>query len=115
MLSTTSENRNFGRKDSRLALLLWVVLTSVVSVGLWECFFHQVPSAEAQVRPRLDAGAQRKQLLEAQNKTNVKLDEIIRLLKSGSITVKVQRQAKPKPEGDSHGKTKIKIKRAAPK
>lgn len=74
-------------------LVAVVVLQGLTLLSLWSGNgVSQLPAANAQV---IDPGAQRLMLLEAQRETNVKLEQMIGLLK-GELQVRVVTPDEPK-------------------
>ncbi len=63
-----------------------VVLLGVIAVELGALLAPAIPRAQAQVP---DAGRQRRDLLDQQTQTNVRLDAILQTLKTGPIKVTV--------------------------
>lgn len=74
---------------TRVCLSVIAVLLTVMIMGLW---VGHVPSPQSATAADqfLDTGADRKAMIEAQQETNKKLDELIGLLKSGEVKVKVE-------------------------
>lgn len=84
---------------TRLCLTAIAVLLTVLVVGLWAELPGWVGPADAQGpdgKPFINTGAQRKDILAAQEKTNAKIDELIKLLKSGQAKVQVVEEDKDK-------------------
>jgi hypothetical protein len=74
---------------TRACLTVLAVLLTVVVLGLWANHAPQADSASA-AEPRIYGPTkQRENLIKAQKATNDKLDEILRFLKSGKLTVHV--------------------------
>ena len=86
------ENNNYPsvRLDgySRFCLTAIAVLLTLLVIGLWAENVGQTHQAVA-AEKFLDTSAQRQALLDAQKQTNVKLDELIRVLKSGEVKVRL--------------------------
>jgi len=72
---------------SAIAVLLTLNLVTLWSLSPAPAL-DGASDASAQGLP--NAGAQRAQMVEAQNKTNQKLDELIKLLKSGQARVRLE-------------------------
>jgi len=70
----------------RWSLTAIAVLLTVIVIELSALIGPVQPRASAQI---LDGGQQRKQLLEAQQTTNMKLDRILQHLRTQAIKVKV--------------------------
>jgi len=84
---------------TRVCLTLLAGLLTVLIVGLWA---RNVPMAEdARAAEQFNpAGAERAAMVEAQNETNRKLGELIKLLESGRVRVRViEEPEKAKPAG----------------
>ena len=83
---------------TRVCLTLIAVLLTVLIVGLWA---ERAPTAtEVWGAERfLNTGAQRAALLKAQEKTNEKLDTLLRLLESGKVKVRMISEPPKKPGG----------------
>ena len=87
---------------TRVCLTVIAVLLTVVIIGLWA---DGVPRAEQAVGKIIPAeprppgpGTQRAQMLVAQKETNAKLAEVIAVLKSGDVKVRVT-EMPSKPAG----------------
>ncbi|MFP4356468.1 MAG: hypothetical protein ACLFUJ_15245 [Phycisphaerae bacterium] len=81
---------------TRCMLAILAALLVVLIAGLWVYAVPDAPAAEAQFKTNTEGGtsfanaiAQRKALIDAQNETNKKLTELIAVLKSGQVEVKV--------------------------
>lgn len=84
---------------TRVCLTLIVVLLTVLIVGLWADGVKTSDRAVA-AEPFLNTSMQREKLLANTATTNEKLDELMKLLKSGDVKVQVAEQVKPKIAGD---------------
>lgn len=84
---------------TRLCLSSITVLLTVLVMVLWVEAVPNLPSARA-AEPFLDSAAVRREQLDAQKVTNVKLDDLIELLKSGQVKVQMAEPA----SGGSHDK-----------
>lgn len=83
---------------TRLCLTAIAVLLTVLIVGMWTQ--HVQLAAEAQAADKFgETGTRIAQNLDAQKLTNVKLDELIRLLTSGQVKVQLVK-GQDKPPGD---------------
>ena len=80
--------RNIRTKPlgTRAPMVISLVLSALLGVVLWEGAQHLTVKAEAALLLP-DPAAQRNAILKAQQETNVKLDELLRLLKSGKLKV----------------------------
>jgi len=84
---------------TRVCLTAIAVLLTVLVVGLWSQEAPLVSSARAD--PAFgDMGGKIAAQLEAANKTNAKLDDLLKLLTSGQVKVQV---VKDKEDGAPHG------------
>jgi hypothetical protein len=92
---------------TRLCLGAIVVLVALLAMGLWA---ERAPMTEVvhAEKPFLDSGTQVQlvQLLEAQRQTTAKLDELIRLFRSGQVTVKVEKDTKEKANASTRRTSK---------
>ena len=82
-------------------------LLVLLVIGLWG---RAWPEGDARaVEPMFDSGAQRKAMVEAQEKTNEKLDELIKLFRSGEAKVQMAGELDGKAKVETHeGKEKPK-------
>ena len=93
---------------SRFCLTALAVLLTVLILGLWAEDVRPARQAVAAER-FLNTSAQREAGVEAQRECNAKLDEIIQILKSGELKVRIVEGAPPKaPGGGSVQKPKKK-------
>ena len=97
------------------SLFLCMVLAAVMAVVLWEGVMRCPNPAYAQPRAPLDAGAQRLQAINLQkatnaklDQTNTKLDELVKLLTSGKVRVRVLDSTKKQPPKSSNDTKKKK-------
>jgi hypothetical protein len=98
-------NRNIRvRVDgyTRFCLTAIAVLLTVLVVGLWANFTPAPPAARAG-EVFVDPVTQRIEMLSAAKETNNKLDDLLKLLKSGDAKFQVQAPAKG-DEGDNASK-----------
>ena len=74
---------------TRVCLTAIAVLLTVLIVGLWADYTPQ--ASQAQGKPFLDNSttAELKEVARAQDRTTAKITELITLLRSGQVTVKV--------------------------
>ena len=81
-------------------------LLTVLIIGLWADYTPQASRAEA-TKPFIDNSTQAEivQVIRAQDRTTAKLTELITLLKSGQVKVKVADEGKP--AGGANGSAKI--------
>ena len=87
---------------TRVCLTLIAVLLTVMVVGLWTDGVNLAPSARAADDGFGDTGGRQKAMVAAQEQTNAKLDELMKLLRSGEVKVQVaQSDAKSSGGGDS--------------
>ena len=89
---------------TRVCLGVIAVLLTVLIVGLWADFMPSGSSARA-AEPFLNSAAQREAMVSVQEATNVKLDELIGLLKNGSAKVQIVGEA-PSATGGGNAATK---------
>lgn len=74
---------------TRICLAAITVLMVVMVLALWA----QTPSTSAQAAEEfLNTAAQRQEMVDAQKATTAKIDELITLLKSGEVKVKVAKE-----------------------
>ncbi|MCK4601916.1 MAG: hypothetical protein KAU28_05590 [Phycisphaerae bacterium] len=73
---------------TRVCLTAIAVLLTVLIIGLWADGVRTVDDAQA-AEKFLDTGAQRQEMLKAQQEVNTKLDNLMELLKSGEAKVQV--------------------------
>ncbi len=90
---------------TRVCLTAIAVLLTVLIIGLWADYTPQAPQAQA-TKPFLDNSTQAEivQLIRAQDRATAKIAELITLLKSGQVTVKVADDGKA--AGGANGSTK---------
>ena len=86
---------------TRLCLTGIVVLLAVLVVGLWAQAPLAAP-ASAAGDGFSDAGARNAAQLEAAQKTNAKLDELIGLLTSGQVKVQLMKEKDDKAPGGAY-------------
>ncbi len=81
--------RNIRTKSlgNRAPIVISLVLSALLGVVLWEGAQHLTVKAEAAALLLPDPAAQRNAMLKAQQETNAKLGELLRLLKSGKLKV----------------------------
>ncbi len=80
---------------TRVCLTVLCVLLTVLVVALWaELPMAGSASAETTYDDFGNAGAQRNSMIKAQEATNAKLDELIKVLKSGEVKVQLQGEGK---------------------
>ena len=88
---------------TRICLTAIAALLTVTVLGLW-CQAGPLASSVSAAGPGTDGfgdmGARVAAQLEAANKTNAKLDDLLKLLTSGQVKVQV---AKDKEDGTPHG------------
>ena len=77
---------------TRGCLTAITVLLAILVMGLWAEKAPVSGRVGAAEKVWLNSAAQRKDLVDAQKKTNTKLDELIRLLRSGEVKVQVTHQ-----------------------
>lgn len=83
-----SETQKNTKKYGKATLVLAIILSAAAAIGAWEAFRlpSQAVAATRHVKPDpLNAGVQRQAQLAEQKKTNTRLDEMLRLLKSGKL------------------------------
>ncbi|MBS3735091.1 MAG: hypothetical protein KGY99_09225 [Phycisphaerae bacterium] len=85
---------------TRTCLTIIAVLLTVLIVGLWADGVPAARPAGAAAEGFGNAAKQRKAMIEAQQKTNAKLDALMGLLRSGEV--KVRLAGKPDGERDGH-------------
>jgi len=73
---------------TRMCLTAIAILLTVLIIGLW-ARETPPPGAAHAVPPVLDPSAQRASITESQDQTNLKLDQLMDLLKSGQVKVQV--------------------------
>ena len=73
---------------TRVCLTAIAVLLTVLVIGLWAESGWTTDDAHA-AEPFVDSSAQRRAMVDAQQQTNRKLDEIISLLQSGRVRVQI--------------------------
>ena len=73
---------------TRLCLTAIALLLTVLVIGLWADGVPVADRADA-AEMFLNSSAQRKALIKAQEQTNAKLDELIKVLKGGEVKVKL--------------------------
>ena len=80
---------------ARCCLTVITALLVILVVGLWaeRSPMTQNAAAEGKVFFDISAKAQRQEIVAAQNKTAAKLDEMIKLLKSGEVKVQLTPQS----------------------
>lgn len=96
---------------SKACLGVIAVLLTVLIVGLWADLpgTGRAIAADPPAKEGFgDSASQRNALLEAQGKTNDKLDELIRLLKSGDAKVQLTESGAKPSGGDDAPKPKTK-------
>lgn len=95
-----SEGKTAVRVDgyTRVCLTAIVVLLTLLVLGLWSDRFAPTPAQAGPsgsngtpqaIRTLGNAGQQREAMVDQQKQTNKKLDEIIRLLRSGDVKVRI--------------------------
>ena len=91
---------------TRVCLTAIAVLLTVLIVGLWADYTPQ--ASQAQGKPFLDNSttAELKAVVRAQDRTTAKITELITLLRSGQVKVKVD--GDPKAAGGPNDSTKTK-------
>ncbi len=86
---------------TRFCLTVIAVLLTVMIIGLWADKVHLAETANAKAKGSFvesSTKAHMIRLVKAQDKTTAKMDELIRLLKSGQVKVTVT-EAAPAPKG----------------
>jgi hypothetical protein len=68
---------------TRICLTVIAVLLTVVIAGLWADGVQLAPTARADDKVMFDSTADRKAMIAEQQSTNAKLDELIKVLRSG--------------------------------
>ena len=87
-----TENKMIVRVDNvtRCCLVAITVLLLVLVVGLWgPANLWPEKNAHAAEQPFADGPSQRKAMIEAQDRTTAKVDELIQLLKDGKAKIQV--------------------------
>jgi hypothetical protein len=94
---------------TRVCLTAIAALLTVLVIGLWAEAPATAPRAGAAEAPKAtfgDTAAQRQEQLKAVQQTNEKLDELIRLLKTGTAKVQLVEKAPEKARGGNHAAEK---------
>ena len=85
---------------TRFCLTAIAILLTVLVIGLWADGVRPLGEARA-AEKFLDTGAQRQEMVAAQERVNAKLTELVELLKSGQAKVQIVADArKPQLEGE---------------
>ncbi len=73
---------------TRLCLTAIAILLTVIVIGLWAEGVRSADQIHA-AEPFLNSSSQRKDMIKAQEQTNAKLDQIIKLLQDGRVKVQI--------------------------
>lgn len=84
---------------TRVCLTAIAVLLTVVIAGLWADGVQLAPTARADDKIMFDSAGDRKAMIAEQQSTNAKLDEVIKVLRSGEGKVQVVDAASPDKKG----------------
>jgi len=82
-----SDMHNQTKKYTKATLILAMVASALVAMLAWETLRSPGQAVAAAKFDPLDAGVQRQTQIREQQRTNARLEEIIRLLKSGKLRV----------------------------
>ena len=96
---------------TRLCLTAIAVLLTVMIIGLWADHAPTPAPAMGQInKPFLDTSTQTQlvELVKAQRQTTAKMDELIRLLRSGQVKVKIAGQPEKNKGGKKNAAAKAK-------